>query len=148
MSNWIAFRICLLNLLTYQNKSIQSTLDLPIACDRRDGFLSFLKEFIGSETQNVSSKIWTRAPESISNNVFIRLRVSSLRCILFRIINVRKKKKTNKPIWFGYLWLYGISTIIGHLILDSFYTYIIKMINIFKWAWAHFFTQLNAFIYI
>ena len=54
-------------------------------------------------------------------------------------------------IWFGWVGFYGISTIIGYLMQNSFYTYMLNMIckhfvDILKRAWAHFFcTQLNGF---
>ena len=47
-------------------------------------------------------------------------------------------------IWFGLIWFYGISTIIGHLIANPFDTYIKYdflphfLDKIFKQAWPHF----------
>ena len=59
-------------------------------------------------------------------------------------------KKQSDIIQFGLVWFYGISTIVGYLIPNSFNTYILDISkkfsdNIFKQAWAHFFTQLNGF---
>ena len=60
-----------------------------------------------------------------------------------------------KYIGFGLIGFYGISTILGHLMPNPFYTYIfIWFLNIFcrlyiKQAWVHFsFTQLNGFTYL
>ena len=49
-----------------------------------------------------------------------------------------------KYIWFGFVWLYGISTIVGYFMPNPFYSYIEYMITkhfvdkIFKQAGAHF----------
>ena len=51
-----------------------------------------------------------------------------------------------KYIWFGLVGFYGISTIVGYLMPNPFYTYILNIYdlwthfvdNILKWAWAHF----------
>ena len=34
--------------------------------------------------------------------------------------------------WFGLLWFYGISTIVGHLMPNPIYTYILNMYTICK----------------
>ena len=58
---------------------------------------------------------------------------------------------------FNLVWFYGILSIVGYLMPNSFYTYILDMNdffthfvdNIFKRNWSHFFfcIQLNGFIY-
>ena len=46
-------------------------------------------------------------------------------------------------IWFGLVWFYSISTIVGYLRLNPLHTYILNMIckhfvdNVFKQAKAH-----------
>ena len=55
--------------------------------------------------------------------------------------------------WFGLVWFYSISTIVGYLIPNLFYTYMLSIWfvyrfckkNIVKRAWAVFCTQLNGF---
>ena len=46
---------------------------------------------------------------------------------------------------FGLVWFYGISTLLGYLMLNLFYTYIeymigkhILLITFFEWAWTFF----------
>ena len=38
-------------------------------------------------------------------------------------------------VWFGYVWFYGISTIVGYLMPNPFYTYIL---NIYDLVWFGF----------
>ena len=55
----------------------------------------------------------------------------------------------------GLVWFYGISTIVGYLMPDPVFTYMLNIwfVNAFSWcifihAWAHFFcSQLNVFKY-
>ena len=46
------------------------------------------------------------------------------------------KTKLNRNVWFGLVGFYGITTIVGYLMLNPLYTYIL---NIYDLVWFAFF---------
>ena len=51
-----------------------------------------------------------------------------------------------KQFWFGLVWFYGISTIVGYLMPNPFYTYKQFYFKQFSLVWVQFFVyaQLNV----
>ena len=73
----------------------------------------------------------------------------------YRLFNVKSSLYIYiKYIWFGLIWFYGISTIIGYLMPNAFYTYILNiyiLVWLVLWHFNHcrlFNTKSFLYIYI
>ena len=116
---------------------------LPIAGGRIIGFIPFPRVLELCEMQSVSSRIWTHVAVSMSYDDNHYTTGTSIK------LSVTRKEfevETLNLVLFGYV--YGISTIVGYLMLNPVYTYIryicfLKSFYryIFKWTWAHSFVH-------
>ena len=68
--------------------------------------------------------------KDIGNNVFTIIKYLSITCYAHRTKRYKHPITCSLLVWFGLVWSYGILTIKGYLMLNSFYIYVLNIYDL------------------
>ena len=98
---------------------------LPLAGGRINGFIPFPGVLVLCEIQTTWPKIWTCPAVSISyDDIHYTMDTSIWNCIAGSSPKMDMALHNPRRVdWFGFVWFYVISTIVGYLCQNNFYAY-------------------------